>query len=429
MPPTTRKRSRRLRYDPFRWKLSPTSYTGYVTVDGTQITVSEGHPWNKSGFKGVDVGGDFYTIQRRYGDGRRGIDEPQPQYIFDKPTDPYFYYGPLYAVPTNQHASQGSNNGGRHYFPESLFPPDLSSSNAVLDAKGTTAIAQCKPTSSPANLSVAIGELMREGLPSMIGHRTWETRAKDYRKSGDEFLNYQFGWLPLVNEIKDTAYALAHGTDILSQYERDAGKLVRRSFEFPIERTTTTTNITSDVQVQMGTRALLNGWYEGGSPTPGMKKTLEREIVRRTWFSGAFTYYLPTGYDSRNKLDRAALYAKQVLGLEITPEVIWNLTPWSWAADWFGNIGDVAANVSDYASDGLVLRYGYLMENTIVKDTYTLTGARLKRYGGRTFTNTFITEVKKRRRATPFGFGLNEANLTLRQKAIIAALGISRGPR
>lgn len=428
MPPTTRRRKRRLRTDAYRLNVSPTKGSGTVYVDGTQVTTSEGHPWNNSGFKGVDVGGDFYTISRKYGDGRREISDPQPQYIFGNPGDAYFYYGPLYAHPPSNAPGNGDNNYGPMYFPESNFPPDLSSSNAVLDGKGATAIANCKPTSSPANLSEAIGELMRDGIPHLIGHRLWESRAKDYRHYGDEYLNYQFGWLPLVNDVKSLASSIANGNDLMKQYERDAGRLVRRSYEFPLERTVSVSDLPFP-EVQMASRPLFGGWYAGGSPTPGMKKTLEREIVRRTWFKGAFTYYLPSGYDSRNKLDRAALYAKQVLGLEITPETIWNLTPWSWAADWFGNIGDVAANVSDYISDGLVLRYGYLMEHTIIKDTYTLTGANLLRYGKRTFTNTFITEVKKRRRATPFGFGLNEANFTTRQKAIIAALGISRGPR
>jgi hypothetical protein len=196
-----------------------------------------------------------------------------------------------------------------------------------------------------------------------------------------------------------------------------------------LERETTTTQVTSNQDVWTDwNRALLGRWYAGGSKPP-LKSFLEREITRKIWFKGAFTYFLPTGYESRNRVDRAALFASEILGLEITPETIWNLTPWSWAADWVSNIGDVMSNVSDFASDGLVLRYGYLMENTIIKDTYTVTGTDLHRYGPTTIQNTFITEVKKRRRATPFGFGLDEGSFTPRQTAIIAALGISRGPR
>lgn len=428
MPPTVRKRNRPLRRDRFlhKWAGLASPASGSVHVGGTQITKSEGHPWSaKSSFQGEDVGGDFYTISRRFEDRRSKITDVQPQYTFGKPSDSYYYHGPLYALSTAI-GTGGTVNEGLHLLDDRHFPPDLSYSDEVLDGYGSTAIANCKPTSSPANLSVGLAELFREGLPSLIGARTWETRARDFRTSGDEFLNFQFGWLPLINEVKSTADAVRRGGDLLKQYERDAGRLVRRGYDFPLEREITTTAV--NAEVKMATRPLYNGWYVNNSKSR-CRGFLEREIVRKIWFRGGFTYYLPSGYDSRSKVDRAALYATEILGLEITPETLWNLTPWSWAADWVTNIGDVMSNVSDFASDGLVLRYGYLMENTIIKDTYTVTGAELSGYGPTTIRNTFITEVKKRRRATPFGFGLDPGSFTPRQAAILAALGISRVPR
>jgi hypothetical protein len=428
MPPVTRKRYRPLRRDRFlhKWSGLPYVASGSNAIGGTQITVSEGHPWTaQSSFEGEDVGGDFYTISRKYGDRRGKIHDVQPQYTFGQPSEAYYYHGPLNALPT-AFIGSGSTNQGLHAFDDRHFPQDESYSDDILMGYGSTAIARCKPTSSPANLSVGLAELFREGLPSLIGARTWETRAKDYRSSGDEFLNYQFGWLPLVSEIKDTANAIRNGNDLMKQYERDAGRLVRRGYEFPLEREVTTYPGYNSVYTVP--RTLYAGWYSNGSESR-LAGFREREITRKIWFKGAFTYYLPSDYASRSKVDRAALFASDILGLEITPETIWNLAPWSWAADWVTNIGDVMSNVSDFASDGLVLRYGYLMEHTIIKDTYTVTGAELKGYGPTTISNTFITEVKKRRRATPFGFGLDEGSFTPRQVAILAALGISRGPR
>jgi len=138
---------------------------------------------------------------------------------------------------------------------------------------------------------------------------------------------------------------------------------------------------------------------------------------------------IPTGYSARSAMARHALEADKLLGLAPTPDVVWNLAPWSWAIDWFSNTGDVLSTVSDYIVDGLVMRYGYIMEHTIVKDTYTHVSV-----GGSTPTGlhvaplTFVTETKIRRRANPFGFGLTFDGLTLRQKAIAAALGIVRWP-
>jgi len=68
------------------------------------------------------------------------------------------------------------------------------------------------------------------------------------------------------------------------------------------------------------------------------------------------------------------------------------------------------------------------MDHTIIKDTYTLSGVHLKGYGRRPITSTFSTEIKKRRHATPFGFGL-EGGLTARQLSIIAALGLTKFKR
>jgi len=164
------------------------------------------------------------------------------------------------------------------------------------------------------------------------------------------------------------------------------------------------------------------------SSTQNLGKTLKvRETHRERWFSGAFTYYMPSGYNTRNVMYREAQRVKKLLGLTIDPEVVWNLAPWSWAADWFSSSGDVLSNISDWASDGLVLRYGYMMEFTSTHDSYYHTGPTgLLDSSIQPSSVTLVAETKLRRRATPFGFGLTWSGLTPRQLAIAAALGLSR---
>jgi hypothetical protein len=125
-------------------------------------------------------------------------------------------------------------------------------------------------------------------------------------------------------------------------------------------------------------------------------------------------------------MDRIALLAKQV-GADPSPETIWNLAPWSWALDWFSNTGSVVQNISSFQSDGHVLAYGYMMEHSSSTDTYSLDGC--------TLTNgqpleipvfTLTTEVKKRRKANPYGFGVRWDGLSAFQYSILAALGITR---
>jgi hypothetical protein len=119
----------------------------------------------------------------------------------------------------------------------------------------------------------------------------------------------------------------------------------------------------------------------------------------------------------------------------LTPELLWELAPWSWAVDWFTNTGDVINNISQFAGSGLVLRYGYLMEESIVTDIYSLEGHSWKSgLAGRPNTlsrvkipnSVYITHVKQRIRANPYGFGVTWDALSAFQLSILAALGISR---
>lgn len=120
--------------------------------------------------------------------------------------------------------------------------------------------------------------------------------------------------------------------------------------------------------------------------------------------------------------------ANKLLGTRLTPEVLWNLAPWSWAADWITNTGDVLHNISMFAQDGLVLRYGYVMEETIIERTWTLHGVGFKSSPGPYNFSSTLREIHKvRRKATPFGFGVSEEAFTPRQYSILAALGMSRG--
>jgi hypothetical protein len=106
----------------------------------------------------------------------------------------------------------------------------------------------------------------------------------------------------------------------------------------------------------------------------------------------------------------------------MTPEVLWNLAPWSWAVDWFTNTGDVVRNISEIGSNGLVLRDAYLMHHA---GLVTVDHATHPDIVGHLET-TRTVEIKLRRESTPYGFGFPFEGLSLQQKAIITALGLSK---
>lgn len=377
--------------------------SGWSSAEETQITESEGHPWSGKSSRG-DIGGPFKTIRRYFGDESLG----NKTFSFGQQIGSDFvkatYTGPL----TPKHPALFD------------FPPDGSSSNLELNKAGTNAIAACKPTNPIVDLSTALGEIRNDGLPHLVGAQTWRDRALGARQAGSEYLNVVFGWKPLISDIKDFSSGVSNFDAVISQYERDAGKHVRRRFNFPVRRES------SSRIYQEEQRAFMQPFNSCFLDGPRGRIILSEKFEQRRWFSGAFTYHLPRGYDSRNAVSRYALIAKKVFGLNLTPETLWNIAPWSWATDWFANTGDIISNTVSYAQDGLVLHYGYIMEHTIVSHTYSWDGPTGLGGGATPSPITLVTETKLRRRANPFGFGVEWSGLSPLQLSIAAALGLSR---
>ena len=384
-----------------------------MELSGKQITVSEGHPWTGDGFKGSDIGGSFRTEKTYLEDFR---DEPvhSPQYQFSGVYDGGYYrsFGPIYPLLPG--------DGTR--------PNPIDSSDDYLIAMGTKAIDLTRPTKAKADLLVDIGETFKDGLPSLVGLSTLKERTAIHRGVSKEHLNLQFGWLPLASDIKTSMEVVTKMDEMIKQYKRDAGRLVRRRFDFPVTRTTGTPNLVGTLRPYIPGAVNNTGFNRqifSSYPTVSFPLWKQTNTYRKIWFSGAYTYFLPEWYNG-TRLDDQRLAAQKFLGLEITPETVWNLAPWSWLTDWVANTGSIIGNMSDYLTDGLLLRYGYIMEHSMIENVYTMSNVPLKGYGTTNLTLRHVCEVKKRVKATPFGFGLTYDGLSNRQKSILAAIGITR---
>jgi hypothetical protein len=378
-------------------------------LQGSQITTSDDHPgWRKRlGADMSDIGGDFYTTKSYV----------TPFKSFDN-----IYFGSLISP---HHKWEGTvlpdiGTFGLSYGDPGLFPNEVGSTDSELAVQGTTAIASCEPTKSVADLSTGLGELAKDGLPSLPLLSGLKKRAKIALNAGDEFLNVAFGWMPLVNDVKKTSQFVVEQDQLISQFERDSGRPVRRRFRFPAVDTVEVDGpIPAVMQMgQMNYPPLITG-------SVGEISRIRR-IQRNTWFSGSFTYYLPPSAKGREGIREASSNARQLLGAELNPEVLWNLAPWSWAVDWFTNAGDYSHNLSAFADNGLVMHYGYIMEHCIVSDTYLHSGPTgvVAVDGQRSVT--FTTETKRRRAASPYGFGTSFGDLSDFQKSVVVALGLSR---
>jgi hypothetical protein len=307
----------------------------------------------------------------------------------------------------------------------STYPSAPSAYNSSV-ADGVHAVNVTIPTNPAANVSTGVAELIREGFPRLIGSDLMHAKASAFQKLGGEYLNVVFGWQPFINDVRATAHSVLHATEMLRQLEKDSGKGVRRRFVFDDEVSTLTETVANGGRVYtstLPTEAQQCFSSVGGS----LQSTITTE--RRKWFSGKYTYYLKHGSSNWAKIEEAEQRARLLLGLELTPEVLWELTPWSWLSDWFVNIGDNLANASRFGQDGLVMRYGYLMVESTVKWERTCQG--ISTYSGGTLPPlTLTTGVtrKQRFKASPFGFGTVPGSFNPRQWAILGALGMTKTP-
>lgn len=306
-----------------------------------------------------------------------------------------------------------------------------------LNALGATAIARCSPTNQLVSAANFLAELRSEGLPKLFGATLLKSKSSLFRSLGEEYLNKEFGWDPFVGDLKKLFHQITHADTVLSQYERDSGQMVRRRYEFPEVRTQSGPTFIRNQNALVG-EYLQSLFPNVTDPTPpyeilfngGSTGSIYMTTTtwKKAWFSGAFTYHLPSGYNSRIGMVESARHAQTLLGLDITPEVLWNATPWTWAIDWFSNAGDVVANLSDWATDGLVLKYGYMMEHSICeRRIFDDNRGRLKDAKARPSALILRVETKRRVKANPFGFGLTWSGLSPRQIAIAVALGLSKG--
>jgi hypothetical protein len=387
------------------------------------VTESESHPsWRSLQREPGDVGGDFTTQKSVCYTSTDDVHIDTGWFGGPNPYERYIYDGPC-------RIDEASFSG------KVAFPSAAASSDAALNAFGSTAIAKCAPTKPTANLATALLEAYHDGLPKLIGAAAWKENTqsalslRNSAKSGSgEFLNYQFGWLPLVSDVTDFIGAVTHMDKLLQQYIRDNGQVVRRRFTFPPEITVSEVTVASQVWPYLGSNntSLLN--TSGGLPRGDVIRRRQTTINR--WFSGAFVYHLPMTFfrDLYTPFASDFQVYRKILGADLTPEVIWELTPWSWAIDWFSNVGDVITNANSWANDGLVMKYGYIMEHSIVHDIYTFVGPTNIR-GGSTVRPpdiNLVVETKLRRKANPFGFGLTMGGLSTLQKSILAAVGLTR---
>jgi hypothetical protein len=401
----------------------PKKLYGYVTYKdvtlqtGKQKTVSESHrkdPKTGSYYEG----GPFYTSRVSW---------------FLKPghvKDAYnwsrdaFYTGPVYGdFPSLAEMNDVSfKNTGLKFGDEN---------SSKLKTDGTNAISYSSPINPASELGTTMAESIREGLPTIPGIQTWRQRTEILKGLGSEYLNYIFGWHPLAEEVSAVRDAARFHRTIMKNYHAGEGQNTHRTFRYPSQRSSSSKTYNTYPTFPG------EGWYWlSGEPIP--KRVVSRVTETKRWFEGCYTYALPSSADNWRKAIGFGSQADQLFGFSLTPDVLWELTPWSWAVDWFTNAGEVINNIGNFASAGLVLRYGYMMEESIENITVEGSPAVLASTDPKSPRSKELKApssswscgiecvTKRRLPASPFGFSVGWEGLSPTQLAITAALGITR---
>jgi hypothetical protein len=312
---------------------------------------------------------------------------------------------------------------------------------------GTKYLRSTVPNKSAANLSQMIIEIMID-MPRIPFDR-FDQKLYDRRNLpkniGSEYLNTVFGWAPLVSDVLKVCEAIVKIDDNLRQYRNDSadyGKTVRRRRGSDPVRTSSSTVVDNYIRLGFpyGPYGLYDGEHlfmdaSGNYPTqangyPSTRGTLTHtiETYEKYDFVSRWMYYFGQDQPGFNKLRHAADLARKLLGLRLDLELLWELAPWSWFADWFVNIGDVLAVNQAISQDDQVLQYAYLMHETKVQYEYHHTGVLFggTKYSG-PITSLFVQRTKERVRATPYGFGVNLNGLNPVQIAILGSLAATGG--
>jgi hypothetical protein len=350
-------------------------------------------------------------------------------------------------------------NGG--FVPTSFGPGQLSMSDLKemalsgpygkdyqdASAYGASAYRQFKPKLQGVDLPVALVETYKDGADMLMQsakgfHDIWKSLGGSAthfgpKKAADHFLNHTFGWVPFVNDVLQTHDAFNNQDRALRQLARDNGKWIKRGGNVVREQTTLDTFTDHWVHGPYVYPPLDGHLYRlVWNPISGINQfgltTFTTQVDTRIWFKGSFQYYVPSlrnelwWKDSKNKSQY--LHTFNVLryyGVRISPTILWKITPWSWLVDWFTNAGSVIDNLSDGIQDNLIARYAYIMSHV---KTHAVNDSKIY-LRNQTVHCRWTQEIESKRRdeVSRFGLGSSNSELSVKQLAILTALGISRG--
>lgn len=291
---------------------------GSLTVNGG--TVSVDHPW--SARECTDIVGE--------------PDLPHPLEIF---RDEYTRVGTITTVDPSAFAQLKDypfENQG--IFPGHNIDPLLPSDTAVI----TETMAKTNPSRPEVSIPQFIAEL--RDIPGMLHLKGRKTIEGIPRSSAIE---YNFGWSPLIQDLLKMADFTSHVDKRLKELKGlHSNKGLSRGF----------TSFSTTVKNREPDTTFNSAWSHGLGGHIAYEGTVKK------WGS---VHWIPEVPFEGTDGDLARQARLLVHGWDISPGAIastlWELIPWSWFADYFGNVGDYLASQRNGAN--AIASMGCVMEH------------------------------------------------------------------
>lgn len=272
-----------------------------------------------------------------------------------------------------------------------------------LNQNAATVISGSNPSRADVDLGVTIGEL-REAPQLFV-----RVGSSMLRNNANWWLSYQFGWKPFVNDLLDLL-------DVPPKVEQRRVHLERAAQRGYMRR-----------RVQLGHSAHKHSQTTTIDSGTGVSIRCRDELTikRRQWGTCKWVPSRLGGGLPKTDAERLRAARRAAYGLTVDPYTAWNLIPWSWLVDYFGNLGDVLEGYRNIV--GLKPSDICIMTETEYVTRYTerLDDNRTV-IGG---TGSKRTIIKRRQVAAFVTPELTINMLNGSQLSNLAALGILRIPR
>lgn len=253
---------------------------------------------------------------------------------------------------------------------------------------------------------------------------------KGGKEAANHFINHQFGWSPFLKDVEDGFNTAFNAQRYISSVSERNNQWLKRSYTAP--ETLDEQVIWSESFNNLPCNPILTGsnanndWLR--SNLIG-KYTITRQVIVERWYTGLFKYYRPEfdkGLQNEFSSLQTARQYMTLLGLNISPSLIYKVTPWTWLVDWLSGLGRNVERFEEALSDSVLSKNTCAMRHITVRWKYHV---KTWTQDGQALDLVWYRSQETKRRSiglSPYGFTLPWSGLSLRQLAILASLGISR---